>query len=440
MQMSLHIDAVSTARIRADAPTYSSFKMNHYFPFRRWTCGLFGFLLTLTMLAFPALAQEVKYHPDALPKGREYFQLRGGLRNSGAKFVTEKKGRVAFLGGSITAAFPGWRESVMKWVQSRFPETEFDFIGAGIGSLGSVPHAFRFERDVLYRGSVDLLFVEAAVNDATNIPEQPVRMLRGMEGVVRHARNLNPYIDIVQMHFAMPEHLDGYRKGQRPEVISIHEKVADAYGNASLDLAMEVTDRIDAGEFTWEGDFKNLHPSPFGNQLYANSIARMLKAAWERPVGPLEKHALPARPLDPQSYTDGHFGSIESVRLVKGFKYIEDWAPVLKAGTRAGFVHVPALVATEPGAELEISFEGRGVGLMIGAGPDTGIIEVSCDGGRFTAIDTFTRWSSSLYLPWALILEDELSPGHHVVRVRLSTERNEKSRGTGLYVFQILEN
>jgi len=403
--------------------------------------GLIGLLFILGMLAFPALAQEVKYHPDLLPKSREYFELRGGLQNSGSKFVTEKKGRVAFLGGSITAAFPGWRESVMKWLQSRFPETEFDFIGAGIGSLGSVPHAFRFERDVLSRGGVDLLFVEAAVNDATNIPDQPVRMLRGMEGVIRHARKLNPYTDIVQMHFAMPEHLDSYRKGQRPEVISIHEKVAEAYGNPSLDLAMEVTERIDAGEFTWEGDFKNLHPSPFGNQLYANSIARMLKAAWEHhPAGTLKKHSLPEKSLDPQSYTDGRFGKIDSARLVKGFKHIEDWAPVLKAGTRPGFVHVPALVGTEPGAELEISFEGRGVGLMIGSGPDTGIVEVSCDGGPFKAVDTFTRWSSSLYLPWALILEDELSPGHHVVRVRLSSERNEKSQGTGLYVFQILQN
>ena len=71
---------------------------------------------------------------------------------------------------------------------------------------------------------------------------------------------------------------------------------------------------------------------------------------------------------------------------------------------------------------------------------DTGTVEVSCDGGPTKKIDTFTRWSQRLYLRWALILDDELNPGHHTIRVRLASDHNPKSTGTALYVFQLLEN
>jgi sialidase-1 len=402
-------------------------------------CLWFAAVATLSVPLVESAQAVPTYDPDKLPKGHEYFDLRDGIQNARARFETEKKGRVAFLGGSITAA-AGWRDPLMKWLQKRFPETEFEFIGAGIGSLGSVPHAFRLEQDVLSKGSVDLLFVEAAVNDGSNIPEQPVRMLRGMEGVVRHAREVNPRTDIVHMHFAMPDFLAEYRKGTVPQVIAQHEKVAVAYGNPSVNLALEVTERIDTGEFSWQEDFKGLHPSPFGNQLYAHSISRMLDAAWSGPVQKPKDHSLPAALLDPQSYSQGRFGNLQSVRLIKGFERVENWSPTVKAGTRPGFVNVPALVATEPEAELEIPFQGRGIGVFIGAGPDAGQLEVSCDGGAFRKVETFTHWSSGLYLPWALMLEDEVPPGPHTVRVKISKEHHEKSKGTALYILRVLEN
>src|SRR5262245_12964903 len=112
--------------------------------------------LSLTTLSFAG------YDPSVLPKGHEYLELREGLANCRIKFEREKTGRIAFLGGSITA-MGGWRDHTIKYFQEKFPNTKFDFISAGIGSMGSVPHAFRLERDVLSHGPVDLLFVEAAV-------------------------------------------------------------------------------------------------------------------------------------------------------------------------------------------------------------------------------------------------------------------------------------
>jgi lysophospholipase L1-like esterase len=360
------------------------------------------------------------------------------LANSRLKFSRDRVGRVAFLGGSITAA-SGWRDDVIKDLQSRFPETEFDFISAGIPSLGSVPHAFRLRRDCLSRGPVDLLLVEAAVNDSTNMKD-PSLMRRGMEGVVRQARLDNPLIDIVHLHFVMPEHMRDYDRGITPESIAEHERVAAAYGNPTLNLSQEVTERIAAGEFTWAGDFKDLHPSPFGHRLYANSIRRMLAAAYGVPLADAPKPYPLPEPVDPASYFRGRLGAIADAKPIKGFRIEEAWKPSDGKGTRPGFVNVPALVGDQPGAEFEFAFRGTGAGLFITAGPDAGQIEFSIDGGPRRLIDTFTTWSPGLHLPWAVILDDQLPEGEHRVNVRIGDGHDPKGTGTALRVFHLLLN
>ncbi|MDP3916114.1 MAG: hypothetical protein Q8R96_20480 [Bacteroidota bacterium] len=139
----------------------------------------------------------------------------------------KKKAAWLFSEGSITAN-GGWRDSICVFLQKRFPETQFEFIAAGIPSMGSTPGAFRFERDVLKNGKVDLLFEETAVNDRVNGFDTESQIL-GMEGIVRHARESNPAMDIVIMHFVDPEKMTEYRKGITPPEISNHEKVAAHY-------------------------------------------------------------------------------------------------------------------------------------------------------------------------------------------------------------------
>lgn len=404
-----------------------------------WVSALTAAVTLIPQVA-AAKAGEPAYAPTVLPQGREYFELRSGLANCGVKFSGQRTGRVAFLGGSITA-MSGWKELVMRYLQEKFPQTQFDFIAAGIGSLGSVAHAFRLERDVLARGPVDLLFVEAAVNDTRSVPDHPEQMLRGMEGVVRHARTANPLIDIVHLHFAMPEHMEAYNQGRIPVAIAQHEKVAVAYGNPSLNLAREVTDRINAQQFTWDKDFKNLHPSPFGQKLYADSIIRMLEAAFARATGARSQpHRLPAQPIDPHSYSRGRLGPVSEIRALRGFKLDPAWRPTDGKTTRPGFVDVPAVVGTEPGSEFEFTLEGTGAGLFLTAGPDAGIIEYSVDGSAFRSVDPFTQPSRSLHLPRAVMLDDSLPHGRHTFRVRIGAGHNAQSSGTALRVFHLLLN
>ena len=211
---------------------------------------------------------------------KAYHRLHGGLKNSQIKFSKDKKGTVAFLGGSITYN-KGWRNMICDYLEQKFPETEFTFIAAGIPSEGSTSGAFRLVRDVLSRGEVDLLFEEAAVNDRSPaLRRTSMDRVRGMEGIVRNARKANPTMDIVMMHFVDPSKMTSYREGKIPQEIVDHERVAEHYGIPSINLAKEVTDRIDASEFTWEDDFKNLHPSPFGQEIYAHSMKTLLNSAY----------------------------------------------------------------------------------------------------------------------------------------------------------------
>lgn len=375
---------------------------------------------------------------QAVPAG-DYAVLRDGLDRSYRRFAGERTGRVVFLGGSITH-MSGWRELVAADLQRRFPETRFEFANAGIPSLGSVPHAFRLERDVLADGPVDLLFVEAAVNDETN-GTPALEQVRAMEGIVRHVRMVCPVADIVFLHFADPAKLKAIREGRRPEVIVNHERVATHYGLPSLDLAREVADRIRAGEFSWEKDFKGLHPAPFGHLIYAQSIARLLDAAWPSSVrSPAPGlRPLPAA-LDESNFSSGRLVQVSRAELGPTWRFDEHWRPEDGAGTRDGFVDVPALIATEPGAELRLKFEGTAIGILVATGPDVGAVEWNIDGGVSSVRDLYTRWSPTLHLPWAQMLASELSPGPHELRLRVAATAAPGSKGHAVRILHFLVN
>lgn len=369
--------------------------------------------------------------PDPpVPYGADYFTLRGGLSGFPAG-----PARVVFLGGSITAG-GGWRDHVGESLRRRFPSTQFEFVNAGIPSLGSTPHAFRLVRDALSKGRIDLMFVEAAVNDETN-GMTPEEMLRGMEGVVRHARAHQPDMDIVLLHFADPGKTKTLASGATPVVVAQHERVAGHYGTPSIDLAREVFERMHAGEFTWEKDFRDLHPSPFGHRLYAASIDRLFDASGF--AAPRRARPMPA-PLDPLSYVGGCLAPPESARGSKGWTLDPAWGPTDGKGTRPGYVRVPMMVASEAGAELEFDFTGRGIGLMIASGPDAGIVEWSVDGAPAQRRDLFTQWSPQLHLPWAVMLDPALKPGPHTLRLRMTAEKNPKSAGTACRIVHFLVN
>jgi|WetSurMetagenome_2_1015567.scaffolds.fasta_scaffold00021_30 sialidase-1 len=363
------------------------------------------------------------------PLAPENFQnYRNGLASSARNFSETKNGRVAFLGGSITFN-KGWRDSLCAYIKKRFPETKFEFINAGIPSFGSLPDAFRVSKDVLSKGKIDLLFVDAAVNDRTNNYRE-AEQIRAMEGIVRQTKNNNPLADIVFLYFADPEKIEDYNQGIIPSEIINHEKVASHYSIPSVNLAKEVTARINNMEFTWQGDFKDLHPSPFGQNIYYASIRYLLQKCWQNLVqDTVSTFNLPTK-LDYFSYEKGQLSEVQKRNQTEGWFYNSSWRPIDNASTRNDFVNVPMLTGSYPGKILSFRFKGSAIGIAVASGPDAGIIDYSIDGGEWKSIDLFTRWSEQLHLPWFITLGEELDVKPHILQIRLSSLKNEKSRGT----------
>lgn len=366
------------------------------------------------------------------------FKVREGIPNAWLH-ITKGTATVAFLGGSITYN-PGWRDSVCQYLQTKFSQTTFHFINAGIPSLGSLPDVFRLQQDVLDSGKIDLLFVEAAVNDRVNQTDS-ITQVRSLEGIVRHARNINPTMDIILMSFAGPEKLKDYEKGKIPVEVKNHEMIASHYNLPSINLAKEVYDRIKAGEFSWKGDFKDVHPSPFGQRIYSNTMKELLEKCFSKSVNTANEILYPVpTPLDKWNFEDGKYMPIQKAHLYKGFKLVANWQPKEKIQTREGFVNRPMLEATTPGASLSLSFKGTAIGMAIISGPDAGKVEYSIDNGVYQSIDLYTQWSSYLHLPWYVLFNGALKNKQHELKVRIAKDKNSASKGTACRIVYFFLN
>ena len=152
-----------------------------------------------------------------------------------------------------------------------------------------------------------------------------------------------------------------------PAEIQNHEKVAVHYGLSTINLAREVTDRIDNGEFSWEKDFKDLHPSPFGQHVYYQSMKSFLDFCWSGFVADDDKltaYPLPGK-LAEGCYNKGKLVPAVDVKPSKGWKIESNWTPSDKTGTRPDFTNVPMLVAEIPSGILNYRFEGDAVGIAV---------------------------------------------------------------------------
>jgi sialidase-1 len=396
----------------------------------------FALLSVSCWLLLTTMAQEVKplpYDP--------YIETGDGLKNFYTTINKEKQVTVAFLGGSITN-MQGWRNKVDSFLRATYPATHFRFINAGIPSLGSLPHAFRLQRDVLDSGKIDLLFLEAAVNDQANGTDSLTQVLT-LEGIVRHARKANPAMNIILMAFADPAKTKDYDNNRIPAEVANHEMIARYYNLPFINLAKEVHDRMQHGEFSWDKDFKDLHPSPFGQQLYFATIRELLQQclaqASQTHAFKVQLYKLP-KPLNKQALENGTYYSIENAHFDGGWKLNPDWTPTDGLHTRPGFVHRPMLVATTRGATLTLPFEGNAIGIAIVSGKDAGMLYYSIDEGPFIQVDLFTQWSKSLHLPWYLLLGSDLKKGTHILQLKIAAAHNNQSTGNACRIVYFLVN
>ncbi|MBQ9873189.1 MAG: SGNH/GDSL hydrolase family protein [Thermoguttaceae bacterium] len=395
-------------------------------------------ILSSTALLAPGFSTPVFAAGADLPKNAT---PRGSYANSKRVFETTGKGRVAFLGGSITE-MEGYRPMVCEYLQGKFPKTEFEFVAAGISSTNSDFGAYRLGTDVLGGEAnlpVDLFFVEFAVNDDQDGGFDLKHAIRGMEGIVRQIRTARPNVDIVMTFFVNENLMQKYREGSVATSIKAHSLVAERYGISTINLAKEIQEEIDAKEITWQ-EFGGVHPAPRGNKICADMIAAILDDAWQGETATeLRAHPMP-EPIDEFCYANGYFRGFEGVGTDGGFSvFVPDWSKI-PGGFRDRFGGQPCLCADKPGAETTFEFDGRALGLFVLAGPDAGIVETKIDDGEWTKTNLYHHYSHALHYPRVVTLADDLSAGKHKATIRVSSEKDERSNGNAVRCLQICVN
>lgn len=370
---------------------------------------------------------------------RPNVRLRGSLNNSRIRFQNQKQGHVAFIGGSITE-MNGYRPMVCESLKRRFPDPEFTFTGAGISSTCSTTGAFRLAEDVLSKGPVDLFFVEFAVNDDQDAGHSREACIRGMEGILRQARQHNPNMDIVITHFVNPDMLAELQAGKTPLTMRAHSDVAQHYQVSTIHLAKQVAEQITGGEITWK-QFGGTHPKPFGNRICADMIDQLLDSAWNQPLtndAKLSNHPMPDKPLDGLNYGNGRFVDLHQATITSGWEIkTPDWKQ-LPGSKRSRFTNIEMLCADQPGAELELNFKGTAVGAYIVAGPDAGVLEARVDDGEFQAVNLYHRFSKGLHYPRTVMFATDLPLDEHTLTLRVAKET--KSVGHAARIIQFVAN
>jgi lysophospholipase L1-like esterase len=333
-----------------------------------------------------------------------------------------------------------------RWLQDSFPETEFQFINAGISSTCSTTGAFRLSRDVLAHHP-DLVLIEFAVNDDQDAAHSHQACVRGMEGILRHARRDNPQIDLVVTYFINPPMLELLQQGKTPISIAAHEQVASHYGVSSVHLAKEVAERIAEGRLTWQ-QYGGTHPAETGNAIAAELVQDLLMTAWQLPAtGCVDESTAKGKRLpkkiDPKSYDSGRLLELSAAECDSRWQLGRPPWGEIPGSLRQRFADREMLWATEGGAELRLTFEGTAIGLYVLAGPDAGQVEYTIDGDPRQTRDLYHHFSKGLHYPRTVMLGDDLGPGRHelVLRVAKSEDGREGERsGTAVRILAFTAN
>ena len=390
--------------------------------------------LVLAPLATLRAADTARVPSAPDPKTAEELRARGGLPNFFAKLAAGGSARIAYLGGSITAA-NGWRPKTFAWLKAQYPNVEMVEINAAISGTGSDYGACRIEPDVLAK-QPDLVFMEHRVNGGGGYEAKSV------EGIVRQIWKRSPRTDICLIYTLSEGMLKGLQAGKQTSFGAIMETVANAYGIPSMDLGVEIARREQAGELIFKGaaavegklvfSKDGVHPGNEGHEVYRDVVARSMLAM--KSVGRPQAHPLP-RPLEARCWETASLVPITQAALSSGWKPVD---PKTDAIYRDDFGRTDAMLrgamkCDQAGESITFQWNGTTLGfsdIPQGSGME---VEVTIDQSQTPITvqrpqtESIRRYARFFYLP-------EQTPGAHTAVLRVK----QLPPGLSFYAGQIL--
>lgn len=374
--------------------------------------------------------------PEYAPVPAELLKARGGLDNVITKLTDGREVRIAYFGGSITAA-NGWRPQTLEWFRQTWPQATVVEINAAIGGTGSDLGVYRFGQDVLAHDP-DLIFVEFAVNDGG---ADPVMIWRAMEGIVRQARAKDPTTDICYVYTFRTGYENDLNQGLCPRAASADEMLADHYGIPSINVALRTVQLANEGSLLYvpeKDEAGNAKPTPEGVMLFSNDGVHPLEAA-HRMYTDVISAAIDQMAVDPQPgahelrppFVENNMERAKMVplrpaMLSEGWRKLDATDPL--SGRFSRFM--PELwQADKPGEELSFRFTGTAAGLYDILGPDGAQVVITVDGKTMAPRPRFDSYCSYHRIA-SLGIARDLPDTEHAVTVEIHPEQPDRSSVT----------
>lgn len=364
----------------------------------------------------------------------------GTLSNTYSKLTKDKKLKVVYFGGSVTAGSGAshgsycWRGLIGEWLKNNFPEADITNCNKALGETGTHLGVYRFNKAVLEE-KPDLLFIEYSINDFYDKASYE-RASTQFETIVRQVREKLPECDIVTIlvidqygattALNTDDPMDGLHTQARA-----HEYISSEYNIPSIHVGRAfVREFLPKGFKTggeeWKEHVKDIvHPTDKGYMAYYTVIKEfMTNTLICGNYGDCGVVAQEQAILQNKTLLDGNltlFDPDPALNQIKypeqfaeNFEFLKDRVGIFK-GDNPEYVGVIKVEQSKE-AYIEIEFEGTELIMLAEGVASTAQYEVSIDGGE---------WQIKNYGGKnPVVLVRDIESGKHVAKIRPSLDKD----------------
>lgn len=377
---------------------------------------VFHIILTVMLIATLTVPSLSATNAQKTHKYDDYIHYRDQLANTYQKLTVDKKLKVVYFGGSVTAGYGStnaglysWQSLSSAWLRDKFPDADISVVNTAIGESGTFLGTYRLHKDVIAQNP-DLLFIEYAINDKYKNSTKEQAALQ-YETIVREVRAALPNCDIVTLLV-----IDQSTSKLLPDLYPTaagHEMIAEAYNIPTVNVGASLVDSMSDPEKEWSTYFIDIvHPTDAGYKKYYDCLEEFLynSLICEDLSNAQLGHTMPK--IQSDHLLDGNRMSLIGIKMrpylvsSKGFKYVD----ALYYGP-ASTPHIGYYTCPKGTTDAEITFRFNGTEISIWTNfYNNSTVDISVDGG------SVNRIMCDSHAPTTLVRE--LAPGEHYITIK----------------------
>ncbi len=364
----------------------------------------------------------------------------GALSNTYSKLTKDKKLKVVYFGGSVTAGSGAshgsysWRGLIGEWLKNNFPEADITNCNKALGETGTHLGVYRLNKAVIEE-KPDLLFIEYSINDFYDKASYE-RSSAQFETIVRQVREKLPKCDIVtilvidQYGASAAVNTDDPIDGLHTQA-KAHEMISDAYEIPTIHVGRAFVREFlpkgfEPGGKEWKEHVKDIvHPTDKGYMAYYTVIKEFMANTLlfgnygDCGVKPMEQAILHNKTLMDGNLTffdpDPALNQIKYPQQFKeSFKFMEDRVGIVR-GDNPEYIGVIRVIQSKD-AYIEIEFEGTELVMLAEGVINTAQYEISLDGGEWKAENYGGKNP--------VVMLRDIESGKHTVKIRPSLDKD----------------